>query len=380
MRVLNVASIISAREGGGVAERTVQLTRSLMETGETCAVLTLDIGDPQAQRPFLGGADLIVLPCLNKRFQVPQLQWEKVLELVRQADVIHLVGYWSLLGVIVTRAALKAGVPYVFCPAGALPLFGRSQALKKLFNLLVGYRLVGRASGWVAVTASELPDFETYGVEREKVQVIPNGVVEADFVRSEGVSLRDAKNIGSGPIILFMGRLNLIKGPDLLLEAFIYIAAEFPDVRLVFAGPDEGLLTPLEQRARKAGVSDRVHFVGFLGLQEKLAAYYASSLLVVPSRSEAMSLVAVEGGMCGIPVLMTNQCGLDDVSEIEPGLVVAPTAEALATGLRTALADFGRLRTWGISWRNMIRERFLWRDLGKRFADFLRTVINQERR
>jgi glycosyltransferase involved in cell wall biosynthesis len=377
MRVLNLVSVLSGREGGGNAERTVQLSRALANSGTACTVLTLDIGDPLAQTGQLAGARLVVVPCLNRRFQIPWPAWRIVRELVEQADVIHLMGYWSLLGVMVQTAARKAGVPYVICPAGALPLFGRSRWIKRLFNWIFGRRLIGGASGLIAVTRAELPDFGAYGVARDRVAVIPNGVVETDFESDEADGAQWARGIPSGRFVLFMGRLNPIKGPDLLLEAFGRVAAQFSDVRLVYAGPDEGMRSMLERRSLALGIGDRVHFAGFVSGRAKAAAYRAACLLVVPSRLEAMSIVAVEGGICGTPVLMTDQCGLDDLAEINPGLIVPASIDGLTVGLRFALESPRQLADWGGQWRSMVRQRFLWRDIAQQFRALLEQVTKQ---
>ncbi len=378
MRVLNVVSVISAREGGGNGERTVQLSKALTETGVDCTVLTLAIGDPAAQIGHLGGAKLVLVSCLNSRFQVPLGGWRLIQDLVRQSDIIHLMGYWSILGVMVSVAARRAGIPYVVSPAGALPLFGRSRWLKWIFNRFAGQRLISKASGWIAITKAECEDFMPYGIPLGEIEVLPNGVNESDFDLNEPSKSIDRK-VPSGTLILFMGRLNLIKGPDLLLEAFIQVAAEFPDTKLLFAGPDEGFGDRLVQGVEMHGLRDRVLFLGFVSGIDKSLAYRSASLLVVPSRHEAMSIVAVEGGVCGIPVLMTNQCGFDELAEIDPGLVVPATAEGLAHGLRMALADRQQLMEWGRRWEKMVRERYLWTDITLKLRDYLQKIVAKER-
>jgi glycosyltransferase involved in cell wall biosynthesis len=377
MRVLSVVSVVSAREGGGNAERTVQLSRALADCGTPCTVLTLDIGDPHARGTMLGAASLVVVPCMNRRFQIPWPAWRLIRELVEQADVIHLMGYWSLLGVMVQAVARRVGVPYVICPAGALPLFGRSQMIKRLFNRLFGRQLISRANGWIAVTRAEIPDFAAYGVSPGRVTVIPNGVVETDFDLAETDDIKWLNVSPSRRWIVFMGRLNPIKGPDLLLEAFGRVAPQFPDLGLIYAGLDEGMQSFLEQRAHALRIADRVHFLGFISGRTKAAAYRAACLLVVPSRFEAMSIVAVEGGVCGTPVLMTDQCGLSDLAEIDPGLIVPASVDGLTGGLRFAMESPQRLAELGARWRAMVRQRFLWRDIAQRFRTLLEHVAKQ---
>jgi glycosyltransferase involved in cell wall biosynthesis len=376
MQILNVVSVLAAKEGGGNAERIVQLSRAVCSLGESCMIITLDIGDWQARREQLGHAKLVVLPCLNKRYQLPVISWHRIVEQVRQADVIHFMGYWSLLAVLVSFAAKRCGVPCVVSPAGALPIYGRSKFRKLIFNWMIGLKFVSKAAGWIAVTKSELPDFAKYGVPIERVEIIPNGIVEADYVCRDEDQARLNGLLPSGQFILFMGRLNPIKGPDLLLEAFIRVHHDFPGVSLVFAGPDEGMRASLEIRAKACGILEKVCFLGFVGGVEKVATYRAATMLVVPSRMEAMSIVAVEAGICGISVLITDQCGLNDLSEVNAGLVVPASEEGLAAGLRSALSDLDRLKAWGKKWQSLVRERFLWRDLAIRFRDYFEQIIS----
>lgn len=380
MRVLNVCAVLSAREGGGNAERTVQLTRALQAGGCACTVMSLEIGDLGSRQADIGDARLIVLPCLNRRFQIPRGGWRTVTDAVRAADVIHLKGHWHVLNAMVYLAARRWRVPYVVSPGGALPLFGRSLWFKRLFNLLVGRRIVAQAAAWIANTPAEFAHFEAYGIPREKLVVIPNGVWEADFSTGDAAEFHAVTGVPVGPLVLFLGRLNPIKGPDLLLEAFARVADRFPAHRLVFVGPDEGMQAALEQRAAALGLRDRVSCPGFLGGRLKTAAYKAARLLVVPSRSEAMSIVAVEAGICGTPVIMTDQCGLDELRQVNQGLVVPASVDGLAAGLELALADPERLRAWGSAWQAMVRERYLWRLNAGRMQALLAQVAQPEPR
>jgi len=64
---------------------------------------------------------------------------------------------------------------------------------------------------------------------------------------------------------------------------------------------------------------------------------------------------------------MTDTCGLHDLGEIEPGLIVPATEEGLERGLQLALSNPVELAAWGEQWRTLVRQRFLWRDLGWQF-------------
>lgn len=374
MRVLNVNVLLDPVTGGGTAERTFQMSRSLARAGEECVILTTDIGLTAERIRQMGDVRVIALPCVSKRFFVVKFSWRQLKALVASVDVIHLMGHWSMLNVLVTLLARQTGKPYVVCPAGELPLFGRSRWIKQVFNMLIGYRILREAAGHIAVTPDEIPAYARYGVSASQVTVISNGINEADFM-VEGVSqFADRFGLGTAPFILFMGRLNPIKGPDLLLEAFCTIAHKHSELHLVFAGPDGGLLDSLQKMAQERGLADRVHFIGYVAGRDKAEAYGAADLLVIPSRQEAMSIVVLEAGIVGTPVLLTDQCGFDEVATVGGGQVVAATAIDLAAGLDGLLADRSALKVMGERLQAHVRRNFTWDIIVSRFQDLYRRM------
>jgi glycosyltransferase involved in cell wall biosynthesis len=374
MRVLNVNVLLDPVTGGGTAERTFQMSRSLARAGVECAILTTDIGLTADRIKQLGDVNVIALPCISKRFYVVKFPWHQLKVLMASVDVIHLMGHWSMLNVLVTLLARQTGTPYVVCPAGELPLFGRSRWIKQLFNILIGYRIVREAAGYIAVTPDEIPAYARYGVSDAQVTVIPNGINEADFSTDGASQFTVHFGLGAAPFILFMGRLNPIKGPDLLLEAFSVIAHMHPQLHLVFAGPDGGLLGSLQTMTRERGLAERVHFIGYVAGREKAEAYRAAELLVIPSRQEAMSIVVLEAGIVGTPVLLTDRCGFDEVATVGGGQVVAATADGLAAGLESLLADRPALKGMGARLQAHVRQHFTWDVIVRRFQDLYRKI------
>ena len=320
-------------------------------------------------------ATVVALACLWKRFFVPRINWSLIRKLVRDADIIHLMGHWSALNALVYLAARLAGKPYVVCPAGALPLFGRSGRLKRLYNLMVGNAIVQNASAWIAVTPAEFSHFESYGVQPSCVTVIPNGVCEEDFAVFDAGAFLRRHGLPDAPLILFMGRLNPIKGPDLLLQAFIMVRDRLPNHHLVFAGPDGGMLSELSNVTSREGLDDWVHFIGYVEGGDKAAAYRCARLLVVPSRQEAMSIVALEAGICGTPVLLTDQCGFDEIRSVHAGLEVPATAEGIANGLTSLLCDPDVLRQVAPAWQDFVERRYSWNAIVPQYIDLYHDIL-----
>lgn len=382
MNVLNVCSNFDPVTGGGEAERSFQMSQFLLLAGVNCRVLTIDTGLGKQRQMVLGEGRVIALPCLNRRFYIPKVSFRIIEDLVHQSDVVHLIGHWTVLNALVYFALRKAKKPYVICPAGALSIFGRSKALKKIYSFLVGARIIRNAACCIAVTAEEKKYFISSGIAVEKILVIPNGIAATDFTSCNVNNFRKKYALGSRPFVLFVGRLNLIKGPDLLLHAFCSLKDMVRHVDLVFVGPDGGMLEQLKTLAQEAGVAGRVHFLGYLGGDEKSDAYHAAELLVIPSRHEAMSIVALEAGICGTPVLLTDQCGFDQLARIRGGWVVPASITGLQSGMLEVLQSPELLAPAAFNIKQYVTEYFSWniiiQQYKKIYAQLIATSVGEK--
>jgi len=376
MRILNVNASIDPVTGGGTAERTYQLSRFFVRRGVECSVLTLDVGITDERLQGLAGVEVTALRCLAPRYYVFPLPEPRIDALVNWADVVHLTGHWTLLNAAVYRAARRAGKPHVVCPAGALPRYGRSRALKASYNWVVGRKIVRDARACVAISSNEIAQFAEYGVPAGRVTVIPNGIDPEEFAKPDPGGFRARFGLPDAPLILFMGRLNSIKGPDLLLRAFADARLASRGYILVFAGSDDGLLDTLKAGAAHAGVTGSVRFIGHVGARDKAGAYYASELLVIPSRQEAMSIVVLEAGICNRPVLITDRCGFDEVERIGGGRVVPASVDGIRSGLLGMLGDAEGLPAMGQRLGEFVRRNFLWEFACRRYLDLFSTLLH----
>lgn len=371
MKILNVNHTIDTVNGGGTAERTVQMSQQLILNGFDCSILTMETAGSSDRK--LQHGNIIALPSLSVRFPFPRCAPGRIKRIVAEHDIIHLMGHWTILNAVVYLAAASLKKPYVFCPAGALPIFGRSVLLKKIYNWLVGKKIAQNADQCIAITEAEINQFINYGVARDSIEVIPNAVNEADFVIFDETSFRNKFGLVDRQIILFFGRLNLIKGPDLLLSAFLQIMEIYPDYDLVFVGPDDGMLSQLKASVIQHEACKRIHFLGYLGGEDKSSAFHAAKLLAIPSRQEAMSIVVLEAGICGTPSLFTDQCGLNALAEAGCGWVAPATIEGLKKGLEFALSD--DIRSTGIKARNYVVINFSWSGVFKKYRRLYENLV-----
>ncbi len=168
---------------------------------------------------------------------------------------------------------------------------------------------------------------------RAPVHVIPSGVVPTAF---EDATPHPATSAIPGPRVVFLGRLHIQKQVDVLVRA----AAALPRAQIVLVGdgPERG---SLERLARRTGVADRVHFVGFVPHCDVSSVLRMADVLVMPSRYEELGTAMLEAMQAGVPIVASDTGGIPDViTHGRNGLLVPPgDAAALASAISRLLAD-----------------------------------------
>jgi D-inositol-3-phosphate glycosyltransferase len=209
------------------------------------------------------------------------------------------------------------------------------QAPVGLLRLAAETEVIARAGCVIASTPEEAAQLiEHYAADPERLCVSPPGVDHGVFRPGSRPSARRILGLpAGGPIVLYVGRIQPLKGPEVALEAFRLLAPRVPRARLLFVGGPSGPqgageVSRLRATAASAGLADRVLFRDPLPHDRVAAAYRAADVLVVPSRSESFGLVAVEAQACGLPVVASAVGGLlHAVADGESGVLV-PGGEA----------------------------------------------------
>ncbi|MBX7102696.1 MAG: glycosyltransferase [Gemmataceae bacterium] len=285
------------------------------------------------------------------------------LDLVRNADVLHLHGIWEPVLLTVARAARSAGVPYVIAPHGMLDPWSLSQKKwKKRLALTLGFRrMLNRAAGLHVLNSDERDLLAPLRLT-SPCFVIPNGIFLAEFdPPPDPQRFRDRRpGPGDRPFILFLSRLHYKKGLDLLAEAFSKVAPRHPDVDLVVAGPDGGAETDFRNRIAGAGLNHRVWLTGPLYGPEKLSALSAARLFCLPSRQEGFSMAILEALACQLPVVITKDCHFPEVAAEGAGRVTSLSPDAIADALDGLLSSPEERNSAARAGRALVEGRFTW--------------------
>jgi len=164
--------------------------------------------------------------------------------------------------------------------------------------------------------ADQLVDL--YGARADRVELVPPGVDHAFFAPGDRRGARQALGLGAHPVLLFVGRIQPLKGVTVAIEALASLG--HPDAVLLCVGGPSGAegaaeLARAHALVDRLGLGDRVRFVPPQP-HHLLSTYYrAADVCVVPSRSESFGLVALEAAACGTPVVAAAVGGLRTLVE-----------------------------------------------------------------
>jgi glycosyltransferase involved in cell wall biosynthesis/uncharacterized protein YqgV (UPF0045/DUF77 family) len=201
-----------------------------------------------------------------------------------------------------------------------------------------------------------------YEVPAWKTTTIYNGVSPHRFNQNVDAGAVKARfSIGPlDPLVLFCGRLEWQKGPDLLIEAIPSVLHAQGSAKFVFLG-DGGMRGQLENRARQLGVMHAVRFLGFRDGDELVKLFKASETVCVPSRNEPFGIVVLEAWAAHKPVVVSQIGGPNEyVTHEFNGLKIFPHPSSVAWGLTTLFSNFDRARWMGHNGRRAVEERFTW--------------------
>jgi len=249
----------------------------------------------------------------------------------------------------------------------------------------------------IASTADESAELvRTYGAVPERVFVVPPGVDLSVFQPVDRDEARRKIGYGPGRLLLFVGRLERLKGVEVAIRALALLRdRNHDDVRLLILGEDskdgdEGEKDRLKAVAADIGVRDRVDFLGSVAHHELPYFYSAADVCVMPSYSESFGLVGLEAQASGRPVVGSDVSGLRSVirDQVSGYLIAGHDPAEYAERIGRLLEDpelaqqmgrRGRLLAQRYSWtRTADRLRELFEDVAERAQIRVHATARQE--
>jgi glycosyltransferase involved in cell wall biosynthesis len=316
MKILHVISSVNPT-GGGPMEAVLQSGLKMVAMGNRVEVLTLD--DPAA--PFIAEFALplhAVGPSKGSyQYSTKLVPW--LLAHAKEYDAIVVNGLWQYHSFGTWRALRNLGVPYFVFTHGMLdPWFKRTYPLKHMKKWLywpwAECRVLRDASAVLFTCEEErLLARQSFWLYRAREAVVSFGTKRPP---QNGAALRTLflnayPELQGKRVLLFLSRIQVKKGCDLLIEAFAKVAAQDPALHLLMAGPDQtGWMAELQAEALALGIAHRITWPGMLQGDMKWGAFYASEAFVLSSHQENFGIVVAEALGCGLPVLISDKVNI----------------------------------------------------------------------
>ena len=273
---------------------------------------------------------MTVIPDLVPEFTEGVLDWMAGNE--ARFDLVHSHYWLSGWSGVLVKEALEIPLANSFHTLGRIKDLTRrfDEAPASQMRTLTEEEVIGQSDCVIASTPYEFDELmEHYGATPERLCTSPPGVDHGVFRPGDRYEARQWLGLGTEPIVLFAGRIQPLKGPDIAVEAVAQLAAidTAPPHLLIVGGPSgphgDAELLRVRQTASELGIADRVHCLAPQPHAQLATFYQAADVLMMPSRAESFGLVAAEAQACGLPVVAGAVGGLPYVvSDGVSGLLV----------------------------------------------------------
>lgn len=266
--------------------------------------------------------------------------------------------YW-LSGVAAQRLARRWHVPHVtmFHTLAHLKQLANPANIESTLRLEMERQLIQHVDRIIAPTCDEYTQIVRHcGATSSQVEIIPCGVDLRRFVPRDRQQARARFGLKTDqPVLLFVGRLDPFKGPDVLLKAAAMMQRQAQIVIVGGNAAGDPEIEQLRQLACELGIQKRVHFLGARPQEELPMIYSAADVTVVPSYHESFGMAAVESLACGTPVVATRAGGLMTIIRHgETGYLVPRCPGFFAERLDSLLRDSATLAAMRTAARSSI--------------------------
>jgi glycosyltransferase involved in cell wall biosynthesis len=351
LKILHVVTLVSPDGAyGGPTRVAINQAAALVEREHDVTVVGAQRGfeDPPS---YAGGVPLKLFPA---RRAVPRigfaglvspglLWWAR--EHLRYYDVVHVHLARDLITLPVALMALHFGVPLVAQTHGMVDRSSRVSA--RLLDVLATRRVLRTAHALLYLTPAERDELELVAKGPTRLSYLPNGV-PATATRAQGDSE-----------VLFLARLAERKRPIHFAQAAVQLNARHPELRFRIVGPDEGELNRVNRFIEEHDTVGYLSYEGSVSPARSLERMAEAALYVLPAVEEPYPMSVLEAMSVGLPVVVTDTCGLSDVvASSGSGIVTDGSVEQLIAAIAQFFEEPGRREAAGRNALATARERF----------------------
>ena len=381
---------------GGTPKVVFELCRELVRKGHNVTVYTTDVFNKNSRQSAVGSRQST--NCIEAEVEGIKIKYFKNIsnslafnqkvfispaiskalkKNLKQFDMVHLHEFRTLQNAAAYKYLTKYKIPYILSAHGSVLRLMGKEFLKMLFDKSIGFKILKSAKRVIAVSNIEVEQYIKMGVERDRISLIPNGINISEFENADKVkgNFRRAYKLSDKKILLFIGRLNAIKGIDFLLNTFAILTKDIKDTILVIAGPDDGYKSEIESRINLLKINDKVLLIDGLYGEDKISAMKDADMFIYPSRHEIFGIAPLEALMCGTPVIVTENCGCADfLREANGGIVVKyQDISGLLDSIQNILDKKEEAKKLASNGMELVQRQFNWNEITKDMIKLYKT-------
>ena len=275
---------------------------------------------------------------------------------------------------VVANMGISHGIPTFYQQHGAFaPAYMNFRSIKKqIYISLVEKPIMKKATSLIALTEAEICSYQNLGINTP-CRIVTNGINVNEYIQETGSTLSLSEQFHIKPenfVILFLSRLHSIKGVDFLLDVFLQIFNESPNLQLVLAGPDQhDYSKSLISKVKAAGASEKVWIPGMVtgNLKQNLLA--RADLFCQPSMAEGFSISILEAMASARPVLITPECNFSELEEKSAGWIVEKNQQKWIEKITNIIENRSQLRSTGENALKLVRNHYTWEKTVERLEE-----------
>ena len=366
---------------GGPVNVSYYLTKELRQLNNEVKVLTTDAYDlnkrVRLKKNFINNVEVTYLRNLSNKLAkkynmyLPLGMVKYFRKNIKDNHIIHIHEYFTVLTVLAVYYACKNKKKIFLQSHGSIVMNtqrGR-PLIKNIFNFFFENFLLKNVDHFLVLSDEEMEYLLKKDVLKNKIHFINNGVDISEFDNYKFIDITGRfikREVEKEHFkLVFLGRINFIKGFDYLIESVSILIKRGFNVLLFIAGDDDGYKIKLEQMINNFKIKENVYFIGFLNKDEKLSLLEQSDIYIQTSISDAFPVSVVEAICKFKPVVITNTIGIARLVDNKFGIVTELDPNKIADAVIELLSD-KKLRSKFINNAKQMREQlFSWKSIAQ---------------